>query len=273
MGLTIVALYTISDDLLISIGHQEHPQAKMSDAEVMTAALVAARYFGGNQQTACAVLKTLGYIRNMLGHSRFNRRLHRIPQLFEVLFEYFAEGAKAKNSNGIYVIDSFPIPVCDNIRISRSRLYQGEAWRGKIASKHRYFYGIKGNLMVSETGEIVEVFFTPGRWNDVQGLRSYRFDLPEGSKVYADKVYCSYGVEDALQKAGIFLKPVRKKNSKRQYPPWEVYLQQLTRKRVEVTISLIAQLFPKSIHAVSAQGFELKVLLFVIATSIKQLFG
>ena len=153
------------------------------------------------------------YIPNMLGHSRFNRRLHRIPQLFQVLFEYLAEGAKAKNPNGIYVIDSFPIPVCDNIRISRSRLYQGEAWRGKIASKHRYFYGLKGNLMVTETGEIVEVFFTLGRWNDVQGLRSYRFDLPEGSSVYADKVsYCSYGVEDALQAAGISLKPARKKN-------------------------------------------------------------
>ena len=37
MDLTIVALYTICDDLLISIGHPEHPQAKMSDAEVMTA--------------------------------------------------------------------------------------------------------------------------------------------------------------------------------------------------------------------------------------------
>ena len=273
MDLTIVALWTICDDLLIAIGHQEHPQAKMSDAEVMTAALVAARYFGGNQQTACAALKTLGYIPNMLEHSRFNRHLHRIPELFQVLFEYLAEGAKAKTPKGIYVIDSFPIPVCDNIRISRSRLYQGEAGRGKIASKHRYFYGIKGNLMVTETGEIVEVFFTPGRWNDVQGLRSYRFDLPEGSSVYADKAYCSYGVEDALQEAGIFLKPARKKNAKRQYPPWEVYLQQLTRKRVEVTINFIEQLFPKSIHAVSARGFELKVLLFVIATSIKQLFG
>ena len=56
MDLTIVALYTICDDLLISIEHQEHPPAKMSDAEIMTVALVAARYFGGNQQTACAVL-------------------------------------------------------------------------------------------------------------------------------------------------------------------------------------------------------------------------
>ena len=49
MDLTIVALYTICDDLLISIGHRNHPQAKMSEAEVMTTALVAARYFGGNQ--------------------------------------------------------------------------------------------------------------------------------------------------------------------------------------------------------------------------------
>lgn len=96
MDLTIVAVYTICDDLLISIGHQEHRQTKMSDAEVMTAALVAARYSGGNQQTAGAVLKTLGYIPNMLGHSRFNRRLLRIPELFEMLFEYLAEGAKVK---------------------------------------------------------------------------------------------------------------------------------------------------------------------------------
>ena len=204
MDLTIVAVYTICDDLLISTGHQEHPQAKMSDAEIMTAALVASRYFGGNQQTACAVLKTLGYMPNMLGHSRFNPRLHRISHLFQLLFEYLAEGAKAKNPDGIYVIGSFPIPVCDNIRISRSRLYQGEAWRGKIASKHRYFYGIKGNhLMVTENGEIVEIFFTPGHCNDVPSLRSYRFDLPQGSTIYADKAYCSYGIEDALQEAGI----------------------------------------------------------------------
>lgn len=126
--------------------------------------------------------------------------------------------------------------------------------------------------MVAETGEIVEVFLTPGRFSDVRGLRCYRFDLPEGSTIYADKSYCDYGIEDALQAAGITLKPVRKKNAKRQYPSWEVYLQQRTPKRVEVSISLIEQLLPKSIHAVSTPGFELKVLLFVIATSIKQLF-
>ena len=192
--------------------------------------------------------------------------------MFEILFEYFAEAFKAENPNDIYSIDTYPVAVCDNIRISRSRLYHGETWRGRIASKRRYFYGLKVHLMVTERGHIVEVFFTPGRCHDVLGLRCYRFDLPQGSVVYADKAYSAYGIEDALQAAGITLKPLRKKNSKRQYPPWEVYLQHAYRKRVETSNSLIEQLLPKSIHAVTPTGFELKLFLFIIATSIKQLF-
>ena len=89
----------------------------------------------------------------------------------------------------------------------------------------------------------------------------------------ADKAYYNYGIEDALQEAGIVFKPLRKKNLHRQFPPWEVYLQHYYRKRVKVSNSLIEQLLPKSIHAVTAAGFELKVFLFIIATNIKQLYG
>ncbi len=127
--------------------------------------------------------------------------------------------------------------------------------------------------MAREDRKIVEAFFTPGRFSDVRGLRCYRFDLSPGSVVYADKAYCDYGVEDALQAAGITLKSLRKQNSKRQYPPWEVYLQQAYRKRVETSNSLIEQLLPKSIHAVTAAGFRLKLFMFIIATNIKQLFA
>ena len=45
-------------------------------------------------------------------------------------------------------------------------------------------------------------------------------------------------------------------------------VQSYHRKRVETAGSLIAQLLPKSIHAVTSQGFELKVALFVIASSL-----
>jgi hypothetical protein len=39
------------------------------------------------------------------------------------------------------------------------------------------------------------------------------------------------------------------------------------RKVVETTGSLIAQLLPKHIHAVTPRGFELKLALFVLASS------
>jgi hypothetical protein len=62
--------------------------------------------------------------------------------------------------------------------------------------------------------------------------------------------------------------PMRKKNSKRALPPYISFVQCYHRKSVETAGSLIEQLLPKSIHAVTSQGFELKVALFVIASSL-----
>ena len=204
----------------------------------------------------------------MLSKTRFNRRLHQIAPMFQILFESIATDCKAQNSDQLYVIDSYPVPVCDPIRISNAKLYQGEVWRGVIASKRRYFYGLKLHLMVTEDGVPVECFLTPGSCSDVMGLRYYPFDLPQGATVYADRAYCNYGIEAALAEAGITLKPLRKKNSKRQCKSWEVFLHNHRRKRIEVTNSLITQRLPRSIHAVTAAGFEIKVVLFLIATMI-----
>ena len=101
MELAIISVYTIVDNLLISLDHHTHPQAKMSDVEVMTTAIIAALFFGGNHKKACCMLKADEYIPNMLGHSRYNRRLHRISYLFETLFAFLAETAKSDNSQDI----------------------------------------------------------------------------------------------------------------------------------------------------------------------------
>jgi hypothetical protein len=66
--------------------------------------------------------------------------------------------------------------------------------------------------------------------------------------------------------------PMRKKNSKRAVPPWVRYLQYRYRRMIETTGNLFNQLLPKKIHATSALGFELKVVLFVVACSINMLF-
>jgi len=268
MALTIVTTYCLCVDLLVAICHREDPQCQMTDAQIMTTAIVAALYFGGNYESARHFLKEHGYIPNMLSKSRFCRRLHRIRPMFESLFSQLAEVFKALNTQSIYIIDTYPVAVCDNIRISTSKLYTSEVYRGYQVSKKRYFYGIKVHLLVTTTGEPVEFFFTPGSVGDVEGLWIYQFDIPTDSVVYADKAYNDYRVEDALAEAGIELKPIRKKSLLRQFPPWVEYVQQYHRKRIETTNSMITRLLPKSIHAVTDKGFELKVFLFILAVSI-----
>lgn len=269
MDTQIITAYCLCDDMLKALHHYEDRQCQMSDAEVMTTAITAVLYFGGNYARACTFLKEQGYIPRMLSASRFNRRLHRIKELFLTLFALLGEHWKDLNTESIYSIDSFPIPVCDNIRIRRARLYTEEHYRGYIASKKRYFYGLKLHLLITKDGHPVELFLTPGATADVSTLHNYAFDLPPGATVYADRGYNDYGFEDDLRETdGIDLQAMRKKNSKRPDPPWVRYLQHHYRKMVETAGSLITQRFPKSIHAVTAVGFELKVVLFVLAFSI-----
>ena len=82
MDTQIIVVYCLSDDMLTSLHHYEDKQRQMSDAEVMTTAIVAMLYFKGNFCMASRFLYDGNYIPNMLGKSRFNRRLHNIAYLF-----------------------------------------------------------------------------------------------------------------------------------------------------------------------------------------------
>jgi hypothetical protein len=270
MNNEIVAIYCLCDDILQAMNHRSDGQQQMSDPEVMTTAIVAARYFGGNFEQARKHLSEPHYIPKMLSKSRLNRRLHRVEPILLTVFEALGQIWKQLNPEAVYCIDSFPISVCDNIRISRSKLYEGaEAYRGYQASKKRYFYGVKIHLMVTEAGEPVEFFLTPGSFADVKGLKVFPFALPEGSVVYADKAYTDYAVEDLLLEAEkIQLSALRQRNSQRPVPAYVQFVQHYKRKVIETSGSLISQFLPKSIHAVTSQGFELKIMLFVLALSV-----
>jgi hypothetical protein len=265
----IIATYCLCDDLLKAMHHQEDSQCKMSDAEVMTTAFIAALFFRGNLASARTMLKQYGYVPHMLSKSRFIRRLHRLKNMFVTMFRLLGNIWKTLNTASVYVIDSFPIAVCDNIRIARSKLYTDEKYRGYTASKRRYFYGVKIHLLVTHDGHPVECVLTHGGCGDIDALKCYAYDLPENSIIYADRAYNDYDIEDLLQEIEpIFLVPMRKKHSKRQLPACVSFVQHYHRKMIETAGSLIEQMLPKSIHAVTSQGFELKVALFVIAYSL-----
>lgn len=268
MDTHIVAVYCLCADMLCALHHHDDSQCHLTDAEVMTIALVAALFFGGNYALTCLFLQEQGYMLRMLSRSRFNRRLHRVKDLFLTLFAVLGDHWKHVNTESVYIIDSFPIASCDNIRIKRSRRYQGEAYRGYIPSKRRYFYGLRLHLVVTADGQPIEFFLTPGEDSDTGAVHWYQFDLPAGAKIVGDKAFNVSAIEDDLANVGIELCPLRKKNSKRAIPPWETYLREVYRKYIETTGSLFMQRFPKTIHAVTAAGFELKLVLFLLAYSV-----
>ncbi|WP_038045238.1 hypothetical protein [Thermus caliditerrae] len=61
---------------------------------------------------------------------------------------------------------------------------------------------------------------------------------------------------------------IRRRNSRR-YVPWLQYLAIVGRRVVETVGSMLHHLFPRRIHAVTPEGFVLKVFLFVLAHNLR----
>jgi hypothetical protein len=268
----ITAIFCLIDDLFIGIKHTEDIRRSVSDSEIALTAVVSALYFGGNQNHAIHFMKSHGYVPKMLDKSRFNRRLHKIGRLLYDLFNQVGNYLKMMSSELHYILDSFPVAVCDNIRIMNCKLVKGKKWRGYTASMHRYFYGVKVQLLTTGSGVPVAFCFTPGNQADVKSLEKIVSGLPAEASVYADSAYTDYKIEDKLfENESVLLKVQRKSNSKRKDTKQQTIEKLKMRKRVETTISDIKKLFPRTIHAVTLNGFLMKLILFVFALQINKI--
>lgn len=267
----MTTMFVLCDELLTALNHREDKQRRMNDAEVMTVAITAAYFFHGHFENARQFLKEHGYIKKILSESRLNRRIHAISEFFwHALFQILANTFKTTNLDQTYCVDSFPVPVCDNIRIARCHLYDHEDYRGYIPSKRRYFYGLRVHMIVTASGQPVEFILRPGAESDVTVYKDFNFDLPAQATCFADKIYHDYTHEDLLREAAeIDMQPIRKTNSKRRVSYLDERYKQVMRKPIETSFSQITALFPKSIHAVTPRGFELKIVLFILAFGIQ----
>jgi hypothetical protein len=261
----IIALYCIIDDMLKGMHHYEDARVKVNDSEVIVTAFVSALYFGGHLDNGRHFMQMKGYIPDMLDKSQFCRRLHRLSDFLLALFYKLGKELKDMAGAATYRLDSFPVQVCDNIRISRSKLLTGEVFRGKAASLRRYFYGVKVQVMTLD-GIPVEFCLVPGSEHDSQALGKLPFDVAPESCIYMDAGYTDYLSEDDLFGAeGIHARVQRKSNSKRKDEPYVRFLKEYMRKAIETDFSQIKAKMLRCIHAVTKQGFLLKVALFVIA--------
>ena len=143
---------------------------------------------------------------------------------------------------------------------------KGKAYHSYSSTRQRYFYGIKVHMLASKNGVPLEVLFTPGSEHDMKSFKRFTLDLPAGSTIYGDRAYNNYEFEDFLkEEAEINLIVERRIHSKRPLSAELNYIRNRMRKKIETVFSEITRLFPRSINAVTSQGFEIKIFSFILA--------
>lgn len=268
-----IAIYCFIDDFLKASRHREDTRVEVTDAEIITIALIAMLYFGGNFEKSRLILHEFGLVKRLLSRSRFSRRINRLTDLIYLLFHQTGSVLKDLHWESRYVLDSFPVSICENIRIKRCRIVRDELYRGKIQSKRRYFYGVRVQIIITSDGLPVEFAILPGRVSDLQGLAELALDLPQNAELFVDAGYNFYEWEDYLQEAeNLRLQVPRKANTRRSREPYLETYKSVFRKYVETTIGEIEKLFPKKIHATNLNGFLLKIALFLFAFQIDKAF-
>lgn len=262
---TIVAVYVVLDDLLRAVGHRSHPLATVTDAEVLTVAVVAACRFGNHHERALCVLQGMGYIPRALCVSRFNRRAHALVAhlafAFDALAEVFAVGVA-------FVIDSLPIPACRYVRHGRCTKVRGTRHIGYCAAKEDRFFGWRLHLVCTAVGVPVAFTLLPASFHDLTPLYELTAHLPAGAWVYGDKGYNSADDEAWLDgEWGIRLVPKRRVNMKPNTPQERDGLRRY-RGRIETTNSQLEAWGVQRLHARTAAGVHLKLLASLVALAI-----
>lgn len=118
----IISIFRLIDDILKGIDHKKDIRRKLSDSEIIVTSLLSSTNFYGNHCSAIEFMKQYGFIPNMLDKSRFNKRLYKIEILLYELFKIVSNYFKSFCCKLHYIIDSFPVAACNNIRISTCKI-------------------------------------------------------------------------------------------------------------------------------------------------------
>jgi len=73
MEMYATTVYVIADEVLRLLNVNDDPQSKMSNAEVITFAIVSAKFFSGNHKLTRYLCKQLGLFPEILSNSRLYR--------------------------------------------------------------------------------------------------------------------------------------------------------------------------------------------------------
>lgn len=201
----------------------------------------------------------------LLERSRFNRRRRHLCYASETLRRVLTQCLPEAE---VFIVDSFPIPLCDFKRAmsSTSPLKCADATGtlatyGKCVTKSLgTFFGFRGTLITTVYGLPVDFAITSANTDDREVLPSLceRGTYP---MLLADKGYvCEALQADLLHTYNVCLLPTLRKHQKPQYPEAFRQLQRKLRRRIETTLSqLTQQLNVSRVRAQTHWGFRTRM--------------
>jgi len=267
----VITVFVVFDDLTQALLGKVKYNPKMTPAEIMTVAVVAARYFNNNLERALLVMGETGYIpqQRCLSISRFNRQLH---QYADVL-DFCVEALMAVAREGVaFIIDSLPVPVCKRKRAWRCRKVRGREYCGYCAAKDEKFFGWRLHLICTPEGIPVSFTMLPAGFHDLTPLYEVTVELPEGAALFGDKGYNSAKDEQWLAKDGLRLIPIRKTNMTPHEWADEYDLPRY-RKGIETVNSQLESMGLQRLRARTNAGFDIKVHASLLALYHTQLIA
>jgi hypothetical protein len=89
-----------------------------------------------------------------------------------------------------FLIDSFPVSVCHNVRSCRRALFKDQKYVDYNASKQAWFTGLKVHILTTFQGSPREFLLTPALTHDLRAFKKiYLRSLLKGSIILGDKAY------------------------------------------------------------------------------------
>ena len=245
-------------------------QAKLSDSEIITIS-ICGELVGVDSEKAWFSFVKRNYrhlFPKLCSRSRFNRTRRALLSVTELLREKLL-GLCSIPSSRYFIVDSFPLPVCEFGRAPYCHSFRGHgAEYGYCASKKETYFGYKVHALVTLEGFITTFVVTPASIDDRRALQDM-VDSFSGSVILGDKGYVSQSLQQELQKQNIDLVSLKRSNSKE---GMESSLRQLIfrfRRRIETVFSQLREQFhAERVRAKSFSGLCTRLVNKILAHNL-----
>lgn len=268
-ALYIVTTYVVLDDTLKAMHYQDDVRARVTTAEILTVAVLAARYFQNHHERALWVLQQIHAIPR-LSTSRFNRRLHQVQVVFEHLVRFVSQQVA---QTWLCCIDTLPLPICKRVRLERCRKAQGKMYLSWCASKREWYFGWQLHWVCDLRGVPFAFEVLPASWHELTLVQDLLVELPPYTMVLGDKGYLSK-IQQALawQTGQVYLLTPHQRHMK-PLPTDAHALLAAHRHTVETAHSRLEKMGVQRLHAPTHTGFLLKLFASLFALTIQALTG